>query len=211
MMASPTEFHATLADVTDEQHENMAGLVQHNDFNSEVIARFLRQNGIDAPCRRVDRRLFVISSQIQSEPRTYDSHAFACVHQSAIRSKLPSTAQRLSDDEASANSSPQTLQRDPPGPADRTAFGAHLPSPHRTRLQRLRVGNGGRRPGMHDPAPRIRQTRRQARSLGARDYARCSSLPPSLRRAQLPRTRLRPVVRGSRAITSLRLTPLPAT
>ncbi len=48
MMASLNEFHASMADVTDEQHQNMAGLVQPNDFNAEVVVRFLRENGIDA-------------------------------------------------------------------------------------------------------------------------------------------------------------------
>jgi hypothetical protein len=48
VMASPTEFHASMADVTDEQHQNMAGLVQADDFNAEVVVRFLRENGIDA-------------------------------------------------------------------------------------------------------------------------------------------------------------------
>jgi len=47
-MASLTEFHATIADVTDEQHQNMAGLVQADDFNADVVVRFLRDNGIDA-------------------------------------------------------------------------------------------------------------------------------------------------------------------
>ncbi|MDB5070259.1 MAG: hypothetical protein JWM87_1370 [Candidatus Eremiobacteraeota bacterium] len=48
MIATPTEFHATIADVTDEHHQNMAGLVQADDFNAEVIVRFLRDNGINA-------------------------------------------------------------------------------------------------------------------------------------------------------------------
>ncbi len=48
MMASLTEFCASIADVTDEQHQNMDGLVQANDFNAEVVVRFLRDNGIDA-------------------------------------------------------------------------------------------------------------------------------------------------------------------
>jgi hypothetical protein len=43
-----TEFHATIADVTDEQHENMPGLVHADDFNAEVVVRFLRDSGIDA-------------------------------------------------------------------------------------------------------------------------------------------------------------------
>jgi hypothetical protein len=48
MMAAPTEFRASIADVTDEHHQNMAGLVQDDDFNAGVIVRFLRENGIDA-------------------------------------------------------------------------------------------------------------------------------------------------------------------
>ena len=48
MMASPAEFHASIADVTNEQHQNMDGLVQVNDFNAEVVVRFLRDNDIDA-------------------------------------------------------------------------------------------------------------------------------------------------------------------
>ena len=47
-MAPLTEFHATMADVTNEQHQNMDGLVQDGDFNAEVCVRFLRDNGIDA-------------------------------------------------------------------------------------------------------------------------------------------------------------------
>jgi hypothetical protein len=47
-MASLTEFHASIADVTNEQHQNMAGLVQADNFNAEVVIRFLRENGIDA-------------------------------------------------------------------------------------------------------------------------------------------------------------------
>jgi hypothetical protein len=50
-MASPTELYASMADVTNEQHQNMAGLVQPDDFNSDVVVRFLRENGIGA---RVD-------------------------------------------------------------------------------------------------------------------------------------------------------------
>jgi hypothetical protein len=48
VMAPLTEFHATMADVTNEQHQNMAGLVHPDDFNAEVVVRFLRDNGIDA-------------------------------------------------------------------------------------------------------------------------------------------------------------------
>jgi hypothetical protein len=48
VMAPLTEFHATMADVTNEEHQNMDGLVQDDDFNAEVVVRFLQQNGIDA-------------------------------------------------------------------------------------------------------------------------------------------------------------------
>jgi hypothetical protein len=48
MMPSPTEFHSSMADVTNEQHQNMDGLVLDDDFNAEIVVRFLRDNGIDA-------------------------------------------------------------------------------------------------------------------------------------------------------------------
>jgi len=48
MMPASTEFYASMADVTDEQHQNMADLVQADDFNAEVVVRFLRDNGITA-------------------------------------------------------------------------------------------------------------------------------------------------------------------
>ncbi len=47
-MAPLTEFHASMADVTNDEHQNMAGLVQADDFNADVVVRFLRDNGIDA-------------------------------------------------------------------------------------------------------------------------------------------------------------------
>ena len=47
-MAPLTEFHATITDVTNDGHQNMAGLVQDDDFNPDVVVRFLRANGIDA-------------------------------------------------------------------------------------------------------------------------------------------------------------------
>jgi len=47
-MAPLTEFHASMADVTNEQHQNMAGLMQPDDFNADAVVRFLRDNGIDA-------------------------------------------------------------------------------------------------------------------------------------------------------------------
>src|SRR3981081_535852 len=48
VMAPLTEFHATMADVKNEQHQNMTGLVQPDNFNAEVVVRFLRDHGIDA-------------------------------------------------------------------------------------------------------------------------------------------------------------------
>ena len=47
-MAPLTEFHATIADVTNDEHQNMDGLVQSDDFNAEVVVRFLREHDIDA-------------------------------------------------------------------------------------------------------------------------------------------------------------------
>ena len=47
-MAPLTEFHAAMADVTNDQHQNMDGLVQSDDFNAEVVVRFLREHDIDA-------------------------------------------------------------------------------------------------------------------------------------------------------------------
>jgi hypothetical protein len=44
----PTEFHASLADATNEEHLNMPDLVQADDFNADIVVRFLRDNGIDA-------------------------------------------------------------------------------------------------------------------------------------------------------------------
>jgi len=47
-MAPLTEFHASMADVTNHQHQNMEDLVHDDDFNAEVVVRFLRDHGIDA-------------------------------------------------------------------------------------------------------------------------------------------------------------------
>jgi hypothetical protein len=75
MMASPTEFHASVADVTDEQHQNLAGLVQADDFNAAVIVRFLRDNGIDAS---VDESADGFRYSVADPAR--ESHVrFACV------------------------------------------------------------------------------------------------------------------------------------
>jgi hypothetical protein len=48
MMPSPTEFHASIADVTNEEHQNMDDMVLDTDFNPDIVVRFLRNNGIDA-------------------------------------------------------------------------------------------------------------------------------------------------------------------
>jgi hypothetical protein len=48
MMTPLTEFHASMAELTDEQHQNMTDLVQDDDFNPEIVVRFLCDNGIDA-------------------------------------------------------------------------------------------------------------------------------------------------------------------
>jgi hypothetical protein len=53
----PTEFHASLADVTNEEHQNMPDLVHADDFNAHVVVRFLRENGIDACVDESTRRL----------------------------------------------------------------------------------------------------------------------------------------------------------
>jgi hypothetical protein len=97
MMPSPTEFHASIADVTDEHHQNMAGLVQPDDFNAEVVVRFLRDNGVNA---RVDESpaAFATRSPIQSTSHTCASRASVCVHRSATRPKPRSGVSRRSDD-----------------------------------------------------------------------------------------------------------------
>ncbi len=74
-MAPLTEFHATLADVTNDQHQNMDGLVQSDDFNAEVIVRFLQQNGIDA---RADESTGGFRYMAATPERSLDV-IFACV------------------------------------------------------------------------------------------------------------------------------------
>jgi hypothetical protein len=75
MMASPTEFHASIADVTDEHHQNMAGLVQPDDFNAEVVVRFLRENGIDARVDESSGGFHYMLADAAREPHV----RFACV------------------------------------------------------------------------------------------------------------------------------------
>jgi hypothetical protein len=73
-MAPHTEFHATMADVTDENHQNMTGLVQPDDFNAEIAVRFLRDNGIDAD---VDESTG--GFRFKADPARADHVLFACV------------------------------------------------------------------------------------------------------------------------------------
>jgi hypothetical protein len=75
MMASLTEFHATIDDVTDDSHQNTAGLVQADDFNAEIVVRFLHDNGIHA-CVDESSRGF----RYMAADETRASHVrFACV------------------------------------------------------------------------------------------------------------------------------------
>jgi len=74
-MAPLPEFHATMADVTNEQHQNMDDLVQLRDFNPEVVVRFLRENAIDAS---VDEATGGFRFTVADEARAADVH-FACV------------------------------------------------------------------------------------------------------------------------------------
>ncbi len=74
-MAPPTEFHASIADVTNEQHQNMEGLVQPDDFNAEVVVRFLRANRSDA---RIDETTGGFRYTAADPARASDV-LFACV------------------------------------------------------------------------------------------------------------------------------------
>jgi len=74
-MPSPTQFHASMADVTNEQHQNMAGMVHDADFNADVVVRFLRDNGIDAS---VDEATGGFRFKVADAARESDVR-FACV------------------------------------------------------------------------------------------------------------------------------------
>jgi hypothetical protein len=74
-MPAPVEFYASMADVTDEQHQNTAGLVQADDFNAEVGVHFLRENGIEAS---VDELTGGFRYKVNNP--AHESHVrFACV------------------------------------------------------------------------------------------------------------------------------------
>ena|ERR1700760_730720 len=47
-VTSSAPFHATMAEVTDEEHQNTPGMVRSEDFNPLVVVQFLRDNGVDA-------------------------------------------------------------------------------------------------------------------------------------------------------------------
>ena len=69
------EFHASIADLTDERHQNMCGLVQADDFNANVVTRFLRENGIEAVPHRSLRGF-----RFKAKDAERASHVrFACV------------------------------------------------------------------------------------------------------------------------------------
>jgi hypothetical protein len=75
-MARPlTEFHASIEDVIDDEHQNMADLVQPHDFNAEIIVRFLRDNEIEAS---VDESTGGFRFMAADEPRASNVR-FACV------------------------------------------------------------------------------------------------------------------------------------
>jgi hypothetical protein len=75
MMPSPTEFHASMADVTNEEHQNMDGMVLDNDFNPDIVVRFLRNSGIDA---NVDESTGGFRFNVADAAREPDVR-FACV------------------------------------------------------------------------------------------------------------------------------------
>ena len=75
MTPTPMEFHATIADVTNEEHQNMAGMVHDTDFNADVVVRFLQENGIDAS---VDESTGGFRFKVADAARESDV-LFACV------------------------------------------------------------------------------------------------------------------------------------
>ena len=72
---SRKQFHATMADVTDEEHQNTPGLVRSEDFNPYVIVQFLRGNGIDAWLSESDDGF----GYACDDPESASNVLFACV------------------------------------------------------------------------------------------------------------------------------------
>jgi hypothetical protein len=68
------ELRATIADVTDEHHQNMPGLVQPQDFNADVVVRFLRANGIEAEADDSTAFRYMLA-----DPAREKDARFACV------------------------------------------------------------------------------------------------------------------------------------
>ena len=73
--AEHTRFYAAIADMADERHENMTGLVQAHDFNPEIVVRFLRDNGIEAAA---DESSDGVRYSATDSERAFDV-SFACV------------------------------------------------------------------------------------------------------------------------------------
>ena len=69
------QFHATTADVTDEQHQNTPGMVRSEDFNPYVIVQFLRDHGIDAWLAESDDGF----GYACDDPERASNVVFACV------------------------------------------------------------------------------------------------------------------------------------
>jgi len=86
---------------------------------------------------------------------------------------------------------PDTVQRTPPSRSGRASVGTPRAPSHGTRLQRVRAGNGSRRPRLHDPTSRIRQARRQAHVACPCSRTQRACLQARLRRPQLRQTSLR--------------------
>jgi hypothetical protein len=72
---SSMRFHATMADVTDEQHQNTPGMVRPEDFNPYVVVQFLRANGIDAWVGESDDGFGFVCD----DPERASNLLFACV------------------------------------------------------------------------------------------------------------------------------------
>ena len=79
-MAPLTECHASIADVTNEEHQNMADLVQPNDFNAEVVVRFLRATMESMPASTSRPMASASRSPIRHARRMLSSPASACAH-----------------------------------------------------------------------------------------------------------------------------------
>jgi hypothetical protein len=73
--ATPVEFHATMADVTNEQHQNTPGLVDSEDFNPGLIVEFLRSHEIEARVDEAGEGFYFTLD----DPKRESEVIFACV------------------------------------------------------------------------------------------------------------------------------------